>query len=162
MLISTDKVVHLEFTVTDGEGNQIDSTEQSGPLVYLHGHNNIIPGLETALEGKDVADRLDVTLKPEEAYGETVPEMIQSVPRENFQGIDDIKEGMAFEAQGSNGETRRVIVTEVNKDNVTVDANHPLAGKTLNFDLTVHTIREATPEELANGHIHSEHGNHND
>ncbi len=152
MQIANDQVVSISFKVSDTEGKVLDSTEMSGPLTYLHGHQNIIPGLEQALHGKSLSDQLTVVIEPEDAYGPVYEDMIQEVPVSAFQGIDAIEPGMSFEAQGANGETRSVVVTKVKGEVVTVDGNHPLAGETLHFELTIDDIRAASEEEIAHGH----------
>lgn len=154
MNIATDRVVAFHYTLNDDAGNELDSSKGKEPLAYLHGHNGIIPGLERELEGKAAGDAMKVTVQPAEAYGEKNPELVQAVPREAFQGVEDIEVGMQFQAQGSEGQVQMVVVREVNDENVTVDANHPLAGQVLHFDVSVEEVREATEEELAHGHVH--------
>jgi FKBP-type peptidyl-prolyl cis-trans isomerase SlyD len=154
MQVSKDKVVAIDYTLTNNQGQVIDSSQGREPLTYLHGKGSIIPGLEKELEGKAAGDSLKVAVRPEEGYGNHDPQMVQSVPKAAFKGIEDIKAGMQFQAQGPGGQTRVVTVTKVENDQVTVDANHPLAGQTLNFDVTIKNIREASPEELSHGHVH--------
>jgi len=132
----------------------LDSSEGAQPLNYLHGAGNIIPGLERALVGKTEGDSLQVEIKPEDAYGEVQPDMIQVVPRAAFQGVESIEPGMAFEARGDGGAAQRIVVKEVSGDEITVDANHPLAGVELNFDVQIVNVRAATEEEIAHGHVH--------
>lgn len=154
LLIGNNLVVSMHYKLTDTSGNLLDSSEGGEPLTYLHGAGNIIPGLESALTGKVAGDNVQATVAPEEAYGESRPEMIQVVPRTAFQGVEEIEPGMSFQAQGQDGEVQRITVTAVDGDNVTVDGNHPLAGVELNFDVEVVTVREATEEELSHGHVH--------
>ncbi len=154
LMIGDNMVVSMHYTLTDDSGNVLDSSEGSDPLSYLHGAGDIIPGLEKALVGKVADDALQVTVAPEEGYGEKVPELMQIVDRAAFQGVDDLQPGMAFEAQGQNGEAQRVVIANIEGDQVTVDANHPLAGVTLNFDVKIVGVREATQEELSHGHAH--------
>lgn len=154
LMIGDNMVVSMHYTLTDDSGNVLDSSEGSDPLSYLHGAGNIIPGLEKALVGKVAEDALQVTVAPEEGYGEKVPELMQIVDRAAFQGVDDLQPGMAFEAQGQNGEVQRVVIASIEGDQITVDANHPLAGVTLNFDVKIVGVREATQEELSHGHAH--------
>ncbi|WIO74370.1 peptidylprolyl isomerase [Porticoccaceae bacterium LTM1] len=153
MAIKENSVVSIHYTLTDDDGVQIDSSQGADPLVYLHGAGNIIPGLENALSGKAVGDELKVTIAPADAYGEYQDAMVQSVPRELFGDNQDMQPGMRFQAQTDNGPIS-VVVTEVTDETVSVDANHPLAGKTLHFDVTVAELRDATEEELAHGHPH--------
>lgn len=152
MIISENAAVLFHYTLTDEEGTQLDSSKGKEPLAYLHGHKNIIPGLEQAMEGKQADDVMVVTVEAADAYGEFQEQMIQEVPRKTFQA-DDINVGMRFEAQTPNG-PMSVVVTEVTDETVTVDGNHPLAGKTLTFDVRIDTVREATEEELTHGHVH--------
>lgn len=152
MIISENAAVLFHYTLTDEEGAQLDSSKGKEPLAYLHGHKNIIPGLEQAMEGKQADDVMVVTVEAADAYGEFQEQMIQEVPRKTFQA-DDINVGMRFEAQTPNG-PMSVVVTEVTDETVTVDGNHPLAGKTLTFDVRIDTVREATEEELTHGHVH--------
>ena len=154
LLIGDKVVVTIHYKLTDNSGEIIDSSEGAEPLAYLHGAGNIIPGLENALVGKAEGASLQVAIAPEQGYGEVHPQLIETVPREAFQGIDQIEPGMAFEAQGSDGQARRIVVKEVNGDEITIDGNHPLAGVDLNFDVQVVSVREASEEEVAHGHVH--------
>lgn len=153
MTITANSAVTFHYTLTDTNGVEIDSSAGQEPLSYLHGHGNIIPGLEKVLEGKAAGDSLEVSIAPAEGYGEVVEEMIQEVPRSSFQGVEDIQPGMSFQAETNQGPVS-VVVTAVTEETVTVDGNHPLAGKTLNFEVTVESVREATKDELEHGHIH--------
>ena len=154
MQISNHKVVSFHFTLTNDAGKTIDSSIGSDPLAYLHGEQNIIAGLENALEGKVVGDKLNVSLSADEAYGEYNPALTEVVSAEMFQGVDKIEVGMEFQAQTSEG-VQVVRIADVDGDNVTVDGNHPLAGQALNFDVEVTDIRDATAEEIEHGHIHA-------
>ncbi len=153
MTISKDKVVSIHYTLKDDAGQVLDSSDGREPLVYLHGHGNLIPGLEKELDGQTQGTKLEVTVAPEEGYGPYHQEMVQSVPRDAFQGVDEIAPGMRFTAQTDAG-PRSVVVTEVADDTVTVDGNHPLAGQHLHFAVEVVEIREAEAEEIAHGHVH--------
>ena len=154
LLIGDKLVVSMHYTLTDSEGNILDSSEGSDPLTYLHGAGNIIPGLEKALVGKVEGDTQQVTVEPTEGYGEVIPELIQTVDKAAFQGVESVEVGMSFEAQTQEGSVEHIIVTEVNGDEVTIDANHPLAGVVLNFDVEIVSIREASEEEVEHGHVH--------
>jgi FKBP-type peptidyl-prolyl cis-trans isomerase SlyD len=154
LLIGDNLVVTIHYTLTDNEGTVIDSSQGAEPMTYLHGAGNLIPGLEKELIGKTPGATMQVKVQPEEAYGEIHPQLIEIVPRGAFEGVDQIEPGMAFEAQGSDGQARRIVVKEVNGDEVTIDANHPLAGVELNFDVQVVEVREASEEEVAHGHAH--------
>ncbi|CAA0124532.1 FKBP-type peptidyl-prolyl cis-trans isomerase SlyD [BD1-7 clade bacterium] len=153
--IANDHVVSIHYTLTNVDGEVLDSSEGSDPLQYLHGAGNIIPGLENALVGKQVGEKVDVTVKPEDAYGESMEEMIQEVPREMFQGVDEIEVGMMFQTQSPDGQAQMVTVAAVNDETVTIDANHPLAGQTITFAVEIAEVRESSEEERSHGHVHS-------
>ncbi len=158
MLIAAQKVVVIDYTLTDGEGTVIDSSKGGEPLAYIHGLGNIIPGLETALEGKKAGDAMNVSVAPAEGYGERDDSLMQAVPREMFETPDEIQVGMQFHTTTEDGNTMVVTVSEVTPETITVDANHPLAGQALNFDVTIVEVRDATEEELEHGHVHGEGG----
>lgn len=158
MTIKENSIVSFHYTLTDDSGTQIDSSAGKEPLAYLHGAGNIIPGLEKELEGKSVGDTMKVSIPAAEGYGEVQEQMIQQVPRTAFQGIEEIAVGMQFEAQTEQGTGIPVTVTAVTDETVTVDGNHPLAGKTLHFDVSIEDIREASEDELAHGHAHGSGG----
>lgn len=153
LMIGKNSVVGINYTLTNDAGEVMDSSEGRGPLVYLHGAHNLIPGLEAQLAGKTVGASFKATIAPADAYGETDPALIQTLPREMFRGVDNIEVGMGFTAQGPQGQ-QHIVVTAVNGDDVTIDGNHPMAGKTLHFDVEVVSVREATAEEIDHGHVH--------
>lgn len=158
MVIRDNCVVSIHYTLTDDEGDELDSSSGQDPLVYLHGSRNIIPGLERALAGRSAGDELEVTVQPEDGYGEVRDELIQSVPREAFAGFDDLRVGMQFQTDDSDGQPGlNITVREISDDQVVVDANHPLAGRVLHFDVRIEDVREATEEELEHGHAHTPH-----
>lgn len=157
--ITHNSAVSFHYRLTDEHGTLLDASDNQ-PLVYLHGHHNIIVGLEKALEGKSVGDEFSVTVEPSEAYGEYYPEAVQQIPREYFQGVDKIEVGMQFQSQNEHGQPMLVQVAAVDDKTVTVDANHPLAGKSLTFAVKIVDIREASAEEIAHGHIHGVGGHH--
>ncbi len=154
MQIAKDKVVTLNYTLKDDAGNVIDES-QDGSFAYLHGANNIIPGLEGALDGRSSGDELSVTVAPEQGYGARDESRVQQVPREMFPADTNIQPGMQFQAEGPQGQVLVVTVTEANDQTVTVDGNHPLAGVSLNFDVKVMDVRDATEEEISHGHPHT-------
>ena len=158
--INNNQVVQFHYTLKDDEGNIIDQSPEGQPLAYLHGYQNIIPGLEAQLVGKAVGDKFTASVEPADAYGEFDDAAVQEVPRENFQGVDNIQAGMQFQSQTEDGHVMLVTVKDVQDDIVIVDANHPLAGKKLHFDVEIADIREATPEELQHGHAHGAGGHH--
>lgn len=153
MQIGNRCIAHFHYTLTDEAGEVIDSSRGREPLAYLHGAGNIVPGLEEELEGRRAGDRFTVSVPPEAGYGPHREELTQVVPAAAFHGVDRIEPGMQFSAQGPQGRMN-VIVTRVGEEGVTVDANHPLAGKTLNFEVEVTAVREATAEEIEHGHVH--------
>ena len=154
MTITQHKVVSIHYEVVDGDSKElIDSSEGGEPMTYLHGARNIIPGLEQALEGKTAGDKFEVTIAPAEAYGERSEDRVHQVPLEAFENMDKVEPGMQVSAQTDQG-TINLVVTEVEGDQVTVDANHPLAGKSLKFNVSVEDVRDASEEEVAHGHVH--------
>ena len=159
MTIQKNSVVTMNYTLRDDTGGLIESSEGQEPLTYLHGQGNIIPGLESSLEGKSAGQTIKVSIPPEDAYGVWEESNMLKIPKEQFNGVDDIKAGMQFSVNSNEGE-QIVTVTTIEGETVTVDANHPLAGKTLNFDVTVVGIREATKNELDHGHAHGAGGHH--
>lgn len=157
MTITDDCVVKIDYTLKDSEGQVLDSSEGKKPLAYLHGKGNIIPGLEKELAGLKVGEKTEVVIEPSEGYGERSEDKVTSVPRTQLAQIPDLKEGVQLQAQTEQG-VQILTVKEIKDDTVTLDANHPLAGATLNFDVKVVEVREATSEELAHGHVHGADG----
>ncbi len=153
MHIEKNRVVSLHFTLRDDQGAVLDTSDGRHPMSYLHGKGNIIPGLEQALAGKSTGEKLDVTVPPEQGYGRRDDRLVQIVPRSKFADIAEITPGMKVRASGAQG-TRNVTVMKVERDFITVDANHPLAGRTLHFSLEVTEVRKATHEEISHGHVH--------
>lgn len=152
MQISQNTVVSMDYTLTGDDGQVIDTSEGREPLVYLHGHQNIIPGLEKAIEGASEGDELEVAVQPEEGYGPYRDELVQDVPRDAFAGVDKVEPGMSFRAE-SNAGPMTVVVREVGDDTVTVDGNHMLAGQVLNFKVAIKGVREATESEIQQGSV---------
>jgi FKBP-type peptidyl-prolyl cis-trans isomerase SlyD len=160
MTIAENKVVTMDYKVVDtNSGELIDSSENGQPMTYLHGAQNIVPGLEKALTGKAVGDELEVNVAPEEAYGERSEEGVQQVPVSAFEGMEKVEPGMAVTAETPDGPLN-LVITEVDGDTVTVDANHPMAGKSLTFNVKIADIRDASEEEMAHGHAHGPDGHH--
>lgn len=157
MKVADNLVVVIDYTLTNNEGQVIDSSEGAGPLAYLHGAGNIIPGLEDALLGKEAGDEVKASIEPANAYGERHEALKQEVPAELFSGVEKVEVGMQFQSETDQGPVL-VTVTEVGEQTITVDGNHPLAGVHLNFDVNVREVREATAEELEHGHVHGEGG----
>jgi len=153
MQITKNAVALIEYELTNDEGEVIDTSKEGGPIAYLHGVGNLVPGLEAELEGKGSGAKFKVRISPEDGYGERSDEMVQDVPRTQFPPDADIKPGMQFQAQGPGGD-RIVTIVEVEAETVKLDANHPLAGMHLCFEVDVKEVREATAEELEHGHVH--------
>jgi len=161
MNITKDKVVSIDYTLTNDHGEILDSSSGREPLAYIHGAGNLIPGLEKELEGKIQGDKLVAHVQPEEAYGIRSEELVQDIPLANFQNPEEVKIGAQFQVQ--NGEHVHIAtVTKVGESSATVDMNHPLADETLHFDVEVRDVRDATQEELEHGHVHGAGGHHHD
>ncbi len=150
MQVSSGAVVSITYTLTDDEGVIIDSNEGRPALVYLQGHDNISPGLEKGLEGASVGEKRKVDVAPDDAYGDVDEERIYELSKEEFPEEMPLEEGMQFVAETASGEMA-ITITEIRENSVIVDANHPLAGMTLHFDVEVTDVREATQEELQQG-----------
>ncbi|HEY2782920.1 MAG TPA: peptidylprolyl isomerase [Steroidobacteraceae bacterium] len=159
MDISADKVVTIHYTLKDDAGTVIDSSAGGDPLAYIQGHGNLVAGLEKALEGKPDGANVAVSVTPEEGYGKYESGLIQRVPKRTLQGSGEVRKGMQFQARTPEG-MRLFTVTGIVGDMVTLDGNHPLADKTLHFDVQVVGVREATAEELEHGHVHGAGGHH--
>jgi FKBP-type peptidyl-prolyl cis-trans isomerase SlyD len=157
--VAADKVVLIHYTLKDDKGEVIDSSAGGDPLAYIQGHGNLVSGLEKALEGKQHGNKVVVSVPPEEGYGKHDATLIQRIPKRSLQGAGQIKKGMQFQARTDDG-IRVFTVTAVVGDMVTLDGNHPLADKTLHFDVDVVEVREATSEELEHGHVHGPGGHH--
>lgn len=157
MNIQDNCIASIHYTLSDAEGEVIDSSEGQEPLDYLHGAANIVPGLEAALLGKAQGDKLKVTVKPEQGYGERDEHLIQELPLSMFGGVEKVEVGMEFHAETENG-MQVVEVIGIDGETVVIDGNHPLAGLDLNFEVEVTGVRSATEEELAHGHVHAADG----
>lgn len=157
-MVANDKVVSMKYTLKNDKGDVLD---QSGtnPLSYLHGHGNIIPGLEKGLDGLAVGDHKQVVVAPAEGYGEHQEEKKFELPRSRFEETE-LKPGVTVVLETKEGKRMMARVAGVEGDVVKMDANHPLAGQTLHFDVEIVEIRDAGPEELAHGHVHGPGGHH--
>lgn len=153
MRIAQNTVVSIHYTLTDDAGATVDSSIGGEPLVYLHGHGNLVPGLEQTLTGKQAGDKLQVRVAPLDGYGDYDKTLLQRLPRRSFKGVANVRPGTQLQVQSDRG-PRVVTVTNVAGDMVTVDGNHPLAGKNLNFSVEVIAVRAPSDEELAHGHVH--------
>lgn len=160
MKIEKDSVVGIDYVLTDERGEVLDSSKDHGhPLLYLHGAGNIIPGLESSLTGRSAGEQFKISIAPEDGYGVRDERAVMKVNRDQFKGVDDLEVGMQFRTEGG-GHSQVVTVMAIEEGTVTVDGNHPLAGKTLHFDVSVVSVRKATPEELSHGHVHGPGGHH--
>lgn len=155
MQIDQHKVASIHYTLTNNEGNILDSSAGREPLTYIHGTGNLIPGMEEGMQGKKKGDKFNLKVTPEKGYGVKSDKLMQQVPRSSF-GAQLIEMGMQF--QTNNGQV--VTITKIGLDSVTVDGNHPLAGVELNFAVEVLEVRNATPEEISHGHVHGPGGHH--
>ncbi len=158
--IGKHSVVEIHYTLKNAEGDILDSSAGGAPLMYLHGTHGLIPGLEQELDGKAVGATFNAIIPPALAYGEINPDLIHTLDKSMFRGVDKIEPGMVFTAQGEHGH-QHITVKSVEGDQVTIDGNHEMAGKTLHFDVEVISIRDATEEEIDHGHVHA-HGDHHD
>lgn len=156
MQISKDLVASIHYTLKSADGEVLDTSKGQEPLHYVHGAQNIVPGLEKELEGKTTGDKLAVVVDPIDGYGEYNAELIQELPKDMFAGVDTIEVGMEFQAQTPEGGMQIIEVKSIDGDKITVDGNHPMAGQTLHFDVEITDVREATKDELEHGHVHSE------
>lgn len=159
-LVAKDTVVTLHYTLTDKGGEVLDSSQGADPLVYLHGYSQIVPGLENALVGKAAGSSFKVTVDPAEGYGERNDQMVITLPRSQGNLPPDIEVGFVVELVSPEGEEIPARVVNLTDDEITLDANHPLAGETLFFDIELTGVRSATKEELEHGHVHGPGGHH--
>mgnify|MGYP001192158868 CR=1 FL=1 len=159
-MIKKNSVVSLSYCLKNEKGIELDRADKSNPFAYLHGSGQMISGLEKELEGLDIGDKKNVTVSPNEGYGELNPQLKMQVDRANFPKDADIQPGMQFEGQGDGGTRTVFTVKAVVGDKIDVDGNHPLAGETLHFSVEITGVREASEEELSHGHAHGEGGAH--
>ena len=152
MIIATNKVVKMHYSVMDNDKNSIDNSFDGEPLIFIVGTGYLIQGLEDALQGKKAGDTLSVTVTPDQGYGERHDELMQAVPKSMFEGME-IEVGMQFRASTDDGD-QSVMIIDIQEDEVIVDGNNPLAGVTLNFDVEILEVRDATADELEHGHVH--------
>ena len=152
--IEVDTVVSVHYSLTLDSGAVVDTSRGREPLHYLHGHGQIVPGLEEELTGRKVGERVQVRVDAERGYGERVEDGVQQVPRSSFPAELELAPGAALNAKTQDGQMVQLHVVEVGADTVTVDFNHPLAGQVLHFDVEILAVRPATQQELAHGHVH--------
>jgi FKBP-type peptidyl-prolyl cis-trans isomerase SlyD len=153
MTIQENKVVSFHYTLSASDGAQIESSREREPMTYLHGSGNIIPGLEKAMEGKSAGDHFEVTVEPAEAYGEKKPQNIQRISSKHFRNPRKLQKGQLLTLETHQGPVQ-VTVVKVGRFNIDVDANHPLAGEALTFDVEITEVRDASEEERSHGHVH--------
>ncbi|NNC22651.1 peptidylprolyl isomerase [Salinisphaera sp. USBA-960] len=151
MEIQQDSVVTIHYVLRGDDGEVVDQSDGQ-PLSYLHGHSNLIPGLEKSLDGHEPGDEVETTVTPEEGYGQYNEDLVQNVSRDAFEGVDNLEVGMSFRAESDAG-NMIVTIKEVGDEQVTVDGNHVLAGQNLNFVVTVADVRQATSDEIEQGDI---------
>ena len=153
MIAEKDKVVSFHYTLKNANGEQMETSREQDPMSYLHGADNIILGLEKAMEGHETGDEFVVTVEPEEAYGIRNEKNVQRIPMKRLKGIGKVSVGQVLNLQTNKGQVQ-VTVLKVGRFNVDVDGNHPLAGQQLTFEVEVTGIREASEEELQHRHVH--------
>lgn len=156
--IADGSVVTMHYKLVLEDGQVVDSSEGSDPLAYMHGSGNIVPGLESAMNGRKIGDKFDVAVAPEEGYGARHEDAVQTVPRDMFPPDAELEPGIQFQATDEEQRPVMGTIKEVADDSITVDFNHPLAGQVLNFSIEVVTIRDATEEEKSHGHVHGKGG----
>jgi FKBP-type peptidyl-prolyl cis-trans isomerase SlyD len=159
-LVGKDLVVTFHYTLKNEAGEVLDSSAGAEPLSYLHGYKNIVPGLENALVGKAVGAKFNVTVEPGEGYGEREDEMVIQIPKAEWTLPEHVGAGEVIELQSPEGHVVPAMIVEIGNEFVVVDANHPLAGEKLFFEVELTSIRGATKEELQHGHVHGEGGHH--
>lgn len=159
MVIEKNKAVYIHYTLKDNDGNTIDSSAGQDPLAYIHGIGTLVPGLEEQLNGKKAGDTFTAIVPPEAGYGTRNEELLRSAPRADFGELGDLEVGLDFYIETPQGPMPATI-TEISDDEVSFDLNHPLADTTLNFDIEVVSVRDASEDELSHGHIHGPGGHH--
>jgi len=162
MKVGKGSVVSVDYELHLGDGKVVDASAPGTPMAYIHGEGQIVPGLERALEGLGAGDAKQVVVAPTDGYGEHDARGLQEVPRSAFPADMQPQVGQELVAQGPNGEAVPFVIREVKLESVVIDLNHPLAGKTLHFAVTVRDVRAATEEELQHGHVHGPEGHAHD
>jgi len=160
MSILTNKVISFNYTLKDDEGTILDSSANKEPLTFLSGSQQIIPKLEEVLSGMIIGSKKNIKIAAADAYGEYSEDAIQKIKMDQFPKEANIEVGMTYIANSLDGKQMPFLVSEINEQDVTVDFNHPLAGKDLEFDVELLDVRDATPEEIQHGHVHGPGGHH--
>lgn len=158
--VSPGKVIGMSYSLRNDAGVILDQASHDEPFLYIQGASQIVPGLETGLEGLKIGEKKNVTVSAEEGYGPVHAGLKMTVKKDQFPGVADIQAGMQFQAQSPEGHGMVFTIVEVKEDDVTIDGNHPLAGQTLHFNVEILSIRTATKEEEEHGHVHGEGGHH--
>ena len=154
MKIADQCVVAIHYTLTNDRGEELDSSRGADPLIYLHGAGSLIPGLERELLGLLAGDDASVVVQPEDGYGEVQSELVQEVPLAALAGVEGLEVGMQLQSRSPEGRIQNLVVDAIGAESATLNANHPLAGEVLHFEVRVESVRAATPEEIAHGHAH--------
>ncbi|MBT8381090.1 MAG: peptidylprolyl isomerase [Ignavibacteria bacterium] len=160
MSVEMNKVIIFNYTLKDDTGSVLDSSENKEPLSFLSGSNTILPKLEKTLTGMIIGSKKNVKLSAEDAYGDYKEEAVQTVNKDQFPKEAQLTVGASYMANSPDGKQMPFVITEVKEQDITVDFNHPLAGKDLEFDVELIDVREATPEEMQHGHVHGPGGHH--
>lgn len=155
--VTKDKVVSIHYTVKDSAGKKLETSVGEEPLVYLHGHDQIITGLEKALSGKAVGDKFNIKISAKDGYGEYNDSLVTTLKKGQFADTSELKVGSIFQFADQNGSPVVVRITGIKGDSVVVDGNHPFAGQELSFSVEVVDVRAATKDEIAHGHAHTGH-----
>jgi FKBP-type peptidyl-prolyl cis-trans isomerase SlyD len=158
-VIADNMVVLFHYKLTNNDGEVLDASDDDEPMAYLHGADNIVPGLERAMLNRKVGDKFDVKVAPEEGYGERI-DGDTVVPRDQFPPDAEFEEGMSVVAEGPDGETFPLWIKSIDTDTITLDPNHPFAGVELNFSVEITEVRAASEEEIEHGHPHGPDGHH--
>ncbi|NUM62856.1 MAG: peptidylprolyl isomerase [Ignavibacteriaceae bacterium] len=160
MALMTNKVITINYTLKDTEGNLLDSTDNGGPFSFITGNMQVLPGLEEALVSMIIGSKKNIKLAAADAYGEYDENAIQKVNRSLFPEEAELETGMTYFAHSPEGQHIQFVITKIENDDITVNFNHPLAGKNLEFDVELLDVRDATPEEISHGHVHGPGGHH--
>lgn len=161
MIVEKNKAVTFHYTLKNSDGEAMESSREKDAMAYLHGANNIIPGLEKAMEGHQAGDEFEVTVEPEQAYGARNENNVQRIPLKRLKSIGKVSVGQVLNLQTNKGQVQ-VTVLKVGRFNVDVDGNHPLAGQKLTFEVEIMDIRDATEEEIKHQHVHGPGGHQHD
>lgn len=160
MALQKKKVVTFNYTLKGENGEMLDSTEKGGPFSFVTGNLQVLPGLEDALSSMIIGSKKNIKLAAADAYGEYDEGAVQKVKRNLFPEEAELEIGSSYFVHSPEGQHLQFIVTEIDNDIITVNFNHPLAGKNLEFDVELIDVRDATAEEISHGHVHGPGGHH--